>query len=90
MMSEAVVAAGRFDDIVATVLLDIAVIIVVARVVGWLFRKIRQPSVVGEIVAGILMGPTLLGAFSYGGVSSRPGSFRPTSARSSGSSPTSG
>jgi Kef-type K+ transport system membrane component KefB/nucleotide-binding universal stress UspA family protein len=30
--------------------------------VGWLFRRIHQPQVVGEMVAGLLLGPTLLGA----------------------------
>ena len=42
-------------------LLQIGVILVVARVVGWLFRKIHQPQVMGEMVAGILLGPSLLG-----------------------------
>jgi Kef-type K+ transport system membrane component KefB len=41
--------------------LQIGVILVVARIVGMLFRKIRQPQVVGEMVAGILLGPSLLG-----------------------------
>src|SRR5579863_8879682 len=41
--------------------LQIGVILVVARTVGALFRKIRQPQVVGEMVAGILLGPSLLG-----------------------------
>ena len=44
-----------------TLLLQIAVILVVARVVGLLFRKINQPQVVGEMVAGIILGPSLLG-----------------------------
>jgi len=43
-------------------LLAVAVVIVAARVVGALFRKIGQPQVVGEIVAGVILGPTLLGA----------------------------
>jgi Kef-type K+ transport system membrane component KefB/nucleotide-binding universal stress UspA family protein len=42
-------------------LLAAAVIIVVARLVGALFQRINQPQVVGEIVAGILLGPSLLG-----------------------------
>jgi Kef-type K+ transport system membrane component KefB/nucleotide-binding universal stress UspA family protein len=42
-------------------LLATAVIITLARVVGALFRRIGQPQVVGEIVAGILLGPSLLG-----------------------------
>jgi Kef-type K+ transport system membrane component KefB len=45
----------------AMVMLDIAVIIVVARLFGRLARLLRQPAVVGEIVAGIALGPSLLG-----------------------------
>jgi Kef-type K+ transport system membrane component KefB len=41
--------------------MQVAVILLVARLVGWLFRKIHQPQVVGEMVAGILLGPSLLG-----------------------------
>jgi len=44
-----------------TLILQIAVILLVARAVGWIFRKIRQPQVVGEMAAGILLGPSLLG-----------------------------
>lgn len=43
------------------VLLSMAVIIVVARAMGMLFRRIHQPPVIGEVVAGILLGPSLLG-----------------------------
>lgn len=49
------------DDLTAIVFVDIAIIVAVARLVGGLFRKIRQPAVVGEIVAGIALGPSLLG-----------------------------
>ena len=42
-------------------ILQIIVILGVARLVGRLFRKIRQPQVVGEMAAGILLGPSLLG-----------------------------
>ena len=41
--------------------LQIAVILVAARLVGFLFQKIHQPQVMGEMVAGILLGPSLLG-----------------------------
>ena len=47
---------------VAFVLLGMAVILLVARLVGSLFRRLNQPAVVGEIIAGILLGPTLLGS----------------------------
>lgn len=56
-------ASMQPDEIAAIVFIDIAVIVVVARLMGALFRRIRQPAVVGEILAGILLGPTLLGAF---------------------------
>ena len=43
-------------------LLQLLIIIVSAQALGALFRRIHQPQVLGEIVAGILLGPTLLGA----------------------------
>jgi Kef-type K+ transport system membrane component KefB len=42
-------------------ILQIGTILIVARLVGWLFGKIHQPRVIGEMVAGILLGPSLLG-----------------------------
>lgn len=44
-----------------TLVLQIAVILALCRVVGSLFRLIHQPRVVGEMFAGILLGPSLLG-----------------------------
>jgi K+:H+ antiporter len=40
---------------------QIGTILIIARLVGWLFRKLHQPRVIGEMVAGILLGPSLLG-----------------------------
>lgn len=48
---------------IAIVMLDIAIVIVAARLMGAAFRRIGQPAVLGEITAGVLLGPTLLGAF---------------------------
>lgn len=42
-------------------LVQIAVVLVAARVVGYAFRLLKQPQVVGEMVAGIVLGPSLLG-----------------------------
>jgi Kef-type K+ transport system membrane component KefB len=42
-------------------ILQIGTILIVARLVGWLFGKLHQPRVIGEMVAGILLGPSLLG-----------------------------
>ena len=47
-------------------LLALVVVIVAARLVGALFRMIQQPPVVGEVVAGILLGPSLLGRVAPG------------------------
>jgi Kef-type K+ transport system membrane component KefB len=44
--------------------LQIIVIIVAARLFGKLFKRIGQPSVMGEIVAGIVLGPSVLGLLS--------------------------
>jgi Kef-type K+ transport system membrane component KefB len=46
--------------------LQIVVILVAARLVGFLFQKIHQPQVMGEMVAGILLGPSLLGWLAPG------------------------
>jgi Kef-type K+ transport system membrane component KefB len=47
----------------AILILQIVAIILVSRFFGWLFNKIGQPTVIGEIVAGIVLGPSLLGLF---------------------------
>lgn len=44
------------------VLLELAVLLLVARGLGEVFRRFQQPPVVGELLAGVLLGPSLLGA----------------------------
>jgi hypothetical protein len=46
---------------VAQLLTTTAVVTLAAHALGYLFAKLRQPAVIGEIVAGLLVGPTLLG-----------------------------
>lgn len=48
-------------EVFAFVLGDLALILLVAKVIGEVFVRLRQPRVVGEIIAGILIGPTVLG-----------------------------
>lgn len=48
-------------NFITTILLELALIMVLARAAGWVFVKIGLPAVVGEICAGILLGPSLLG-----------------------------
>ncbi len=50
----------------ALLLFQIIVIVLVARIFGWIFRKIGQPSVIGEIIAGIVLGPSLFGLYFPG------------------------
>jgi Kef-type K+ transport system membrane component KefB len=54
--------AGQVDvTTLLHVLLALAVVITTARALGTLFRVAHQPPVIGEILAGILLGPSLLG-----------------------------
>ncbi len=61
---------GHDADVMLHILLALSVVIAFARAGGMVFRLLRQPAVVGEIVAGIMLGPSLLGsvwpgAFAY-------------------------
>lgn len=47
---------------------DLAIIIAAARLFGWLFGKVGQPPVVGEILAGVILGPSLLGRLYPGAI----------------------
>lgn len=46
-----------------TLLIQIITVLFTVRVFGFLFKYIGQPGVIGEIVAGIVLGPSLLGFF---------------------------
>jgi Kef-type K+ transport system membrane component KefB len=49
-----------------TLIVQVAVVVMAARLVGALFRRFHQPQVMGEMVAGILLGPSLLGRAAPG------------------------
>jgi Kef-type K+ transport system membrane component KefB len=51
---------------VGILMIDVALIIVCARLAGAAARRLGQPPVIGEIVSGVLLGPTLLGQFVTG------------------------
>ncbi|MBW4717086.1 cation:proton antiporter [Saccharothrix obliqua] len=46
---------------VVALLVALAAVVLLARAFGWLATRVAQPAVVGEIVAGVLVGPTLFG-----------------------------
>jgi len=52
-----------FAEPTAVLLLQIVVILLAVRIFGWICQKIGQPIVVGEIFAGIVLGPSLLGYY---------------------------
>src|SRR5579864_5293461 len=49
------------EKVLLPILLELGIIIVAARLLAALFRRLGQPSVVGEIVAGLVLGPSVLG-----------------------------
>lgn len=55
------ISAAQLDG---RVLLAVGAVVVAVRTVGWLMGRIGQPPVLGEIVAGIALGPSVLGALS--------------------------
>ena len=46
----------------AHVFLQLAIIIGACRLCGYAMKRVGQPQVIGEMVAGVLLGPSLLGA----------------------------
>jgi Kef-type K+ transport system membrane component KefB len=54
---------GNLAHPLSVLLLQIASIILVARLLSWICKKIDQPAVIGEIAAGIVLGPSLLGLY---------------------------
>lgn len=49
---------------IGLILLQIIIILITCRLTGWLFSRMGQPTVIGEIMAGIILGPSVLGHFA--------------------------
>jgi Kef-type K+ transport system membrane component KefB len=47
-----------------SILLLLLLLVALAQLLGYLFQKLRQPKVVGEILAGVVLGPAILGRFA--------------------------
>lgn len=61
MFPNFVLAAGDSHQ-VTVLLLSLALLLGLARLLGEVFRKLGQPAIIGELLAGILLGATVLGA----------------------------
>jgi Kef-type K+ transport system membrane component KefB len=57
-------ATNAAPDTVLHLLLALAAVVVIGRLLGFALRSVGQPPVIGEVVAGILLGPSLLGRLS--------------------------
>ncbi|MDQ2856245.1 MAG: cation:proton antiporter [Acidobacteriota bacterium] len=55
--------APHSEDTTIIFITEIVVMLIVGRVLGELMLRIRQPEVLGQLIAGILIGPTVLGNF---------------------------
>src|SRR5260370_36674115 len=44
-----------------SLIFELFLLLTTAHLLGWLFGRMRQPPVVGEILAGVLLGPSILG-----------------------------
>jgi Kef-type K+ transport system membrane component KefB len=51
----------HLDNPILILLTQVALVLLASRAVGWLFARFHQPQVMGEMVAGILLGPSLFG-----------------------------
>ena len=60
-VAAAPISSGPAIDTLFHALMSLAVIVVTARGIGGLFGLIGQPAVVGEVIGGIMLGPSLLG-----------------------------
>jgi len=59
-------APAQAPGILTHVLLALVVILIFARLLGAAFRRMSQPQVIGEMIAGILLGPSFLGHIAPG------------------------
>ena len=61
-LTEPFMAASHND--VLHLLIQVGILLAVARGLGEICQRLNQPSVVGEILAGVLLGPSVLGALA--------------------------
>lgn len=53
----------NLKDPLMTLLMQIIIILLFCKIFSWIFNRIGQPGVLGEIIAGIILGPSVLGHY---------------------------
>ncbi len=66
ILANAEFAAPLTEHEVLVFLIQLLVLVGVARLFGWVMKSINQPPVVGELLAGVVLGPTVLGSLAPG------------------------
>ena len=49
------------NALISEVLMQLVILLIAAKSMGLVFEKIKQPKVLGELIAGLLIGPSILG-----------------------------
>ena len=49
---------------ITALLIQLGTMLLVGRIFSEIARRLKQPAVVGEIIAGVILGPTILGQFA--------------------------
>ena len=57
-------AGADTPDILLHLLVALTAVVIVGRLLGRVFASMGQPPVIGEVVGGVLLGPSLLGAIA--------------------------
>ena len=63
---KAVESAEAVEKSLTSHLFEIFILILATQFVGWLFQRFKQPAVIGELLAGAIVGPALLGWVAEG------------------------
>ena len=54
---------GTYEELTLRIIINLAILITAAKILGEIFKKIKLPSALGELLAGIILGPYALGKY---------------------------
>jgi K+:H+ antiporter len=57
-------ASGMHGDLIGVLLVTVPIVLATAHLCGAIVHRLRQPRVIGEMIGGVLLGPSVLGAIS--------------------------